>query len=99
MEMIEKPRPEEREIICNWNVVDGKVISDPACERIESLTYEYLEKIGADASGWDTLFRDPEDGRYWERIYPLSHMHGGGPPTLLNIAEEEARIKHAHLFD
>lgn len=98
MAITEKPRPNETSIICNWIKVGDRIEGDPACERIEFLTYEYLEKIGTDESGWDTLFRDPEDGRYWERIYPSSHMHGGGPPTLAVMSEGEARIKYERLF-
>jgi len=41
-----------------------------------------------------TLYRDPDDGRYWERTYPQSELHGGGPPELRVLATEDARQKY-----
>ena len=46
------------------------------------------------ASVWDTLFRDPRDGRLWEKIYPMSEMHGGGPPTLRLLPESDVVQKY-----
>ena len=43
---------------------------------------------------WETLFRDPDDGRYWERVYPQGDLHGGGPPQLQVIDEAEAKRKY-----
>lgn len=91
-------RIDETEIVGNWVEVDGKIVGDEACKRIRSLTEEYFQKLGSDWSGWETLFKDPNDGRFWERTYPLSHMHGGGPPVLLNLSEQAAKGKYAHLF-
>jgi len=53
-----------------------------------------LREIGRDAGGWDILYRDPQDGRYWELIYPRSHMHGGGPPELRCLTPEETEKKY-----
>ena len=91
--------PKETEIIGNWIAKDGRVIGDEACERVRRLAEAYLLKIGSDWSGWDTLFKDPSDGRLWERIYLQGHMHGGGPPSLCYISKEEARAKYQNLFD
>jgi hypothetical protein len=98
METPERPRPYEEEIICLWTDVGGKLVGDPECNRIKLLTTNYFEKLGTDESGWATLFRDPEDSRLWERIYPLSHMHGGGPPALYCLPEEKAKEKYPQLF-
>jgi Immunity protein 27 len=54
-------------------IVDDRVRSDSTCQRIEWLTSSYLEKIAS--SNWETLFRDPDDGRYWEHTYPQGEMH------------------------
>jgi hypothetical protein len=45
-----------------------------------------LEKLGLDQSGWDTLYRDPATGKFWEIIYPESRLHGGGPRQLSEVA-------------
>jgi hypothetical protein len=68
-----KLSPTERELIGKWEIVDDRVRSDSACQRIEWLTSSYLEKIAS--SNWETLFRDPDDGRYWEHTYPQGEMH------------------------
>jgi hypothetical protein len=65
-----KLRPTETELIGRWEMADGRVRADATCERIEWLTSSYLEKIAASGGGWETLFRDPDDGRY------------GNPPIL-----------------
>ena len=75
-----------------WKIVNGQARADVACERIEWLTSGSLEKIAS--SNWETLFRDPDDGRYWERTYPMSEMHGGGPPSLFALSAEKAHAKY-----
>lgn len=72
---------------------------DPVTERIRQLVSEYLEKIAADYTGWETLYRDPQDGRYWELTYPTSEYHGGGPPRLTNLTPEQAKSKYASIVD
>jgi hypothetical protein len=95
---IEKPKPCENELVGTWIEIDGRVVGDQACERIQTLTDKFLIKVGTDRSGWETLFRDPEDGRYWERTYPHGEWHGGGPPTLYYLSDKEATEKYHHLF-
>src|ERR1700723_3459159 len=51
-------------------------------------------KIAESTSGWEALYRDPSDGRYWERTYPQSETHGGGPPQLSTITLDEAERKY-----
>lgn len=94
-------RAEEVEIVGNWIEVDGRCVGDDACERVHHLTQDLLEKIGQspESGGWETLYRDPSDGRFWERTYLQGHMHGGGPPSLLNLSENEARKKYGQLLD
>jgi hypothetical protein len=93
-------QPHETEIIGKWIEVDGRVIGDEACERVESITHGYLERLGysEESGGWESLFRDPVNGQYWERTYPQSYMHGGGPPALIRLSKEEAEQKYSHLF-
>ena len=89
-----KLQPDETQLIGEWKLVNGVVVGNEACDRIDLLTSEYLKHIATDASGWEKLYRDPEDGRYWEHTYPHSEMHGGGPPTLTCISAEEAKRKY-----
>jgi hypothetical protein len=91
-----KPSPTQTELMGRWEIVDGRVRADATGERIEWLTSNWLEKIAAskDSGGWETLFRDPDDGRYWERTYPQSEMHGGGPPSLIALSAEKAHAKY-----
>jgi hypothetical protein len=55
------------EIVGNWISVDGRVQGDGACDRIRMLTEDSFEKLGTDSTGWETLYKDPTDGRLWER--------------------------------
>ena len=71
---------------------EERVLDD--ARRIHELTGGELTRIASAENGWSTLYRDPSDGRHWELTYPLSHMHGGGPPRLAVISLEEARAKY-----
>jgi hypothetical protein len=55
---------------------------------------ESLVEIATTDGGWSTLFRDPADGRYIERIFPRSEEHGGGPSEMNYLTVEEARAKY-----
>jgi hypothetical protein len=70
----------------------AKLKGMPPCVRIEWLTTGCLEKIAA--SNWTILFRDPEDGRYWELTYPKGELQGGGPPRLTVLSPEKAHAKY-----
>lgn len=98
--MSNKIKSFENAIVGKWIVVDSRVTGDEACQRVKFLTEKYLEEIGTSDSsgGWDTLYRDPEDGRYWERIYLESSQQGGGPPSLFLLNEHEAQEKYPNLF-
>jgi hypothetical protein len=87
----------ERDLMGAWVPGGGRELeADETAKRIEWLTSMVLEK-GADcprSGGWESLFRDPTDGRLWELTYPQGEMHGGGPPRLTNISETDARKKY-----
>lgn len=89
-----KLEPHDTELCGRWNLIDGKMVPDEVCTRIEALTSEYLKKIGTDPSGWDMLYQDPWDKRFWELVYLESEIQGGGPPTLRIITNEEVRKKY-----
>ncbi|PZU11806.1 Imm27 family immunity protein [Sphingomonas sp.] len=88
--------PHETELVGRWIESDGKVRGDAVCGRIERLTGGILDVVQdhPEASGWRRLFRDIADGRYWERYYPQSEMHGGGPPALRLIADHEVTTEY-----
>lgn len=87
-------QPNETDLLGDWVVRGAQVEGDETCQRIKWLVDEKLQEVTTDASGWDILYRDPADGRYWELTYPLSHMHGGGPPRLTNLPSEQAKSKY-----
>lgn len=84
----------EIKIVGNWNFEGSKMTADEQSLRIERLITSYLTKIKTDCSGWDTLYMDPNDGRYWELIYHKSEMQGGGPPSLILLSSDQASRKY-----
>jgi hypothetical protein len=86
--------PEEHDLFGQWVVTGGRVEADAVCTRIERLTSGVLERLAVSRDGWGTLFRDLTDGRLWERTYPASGMHGGGPPRLHVLEESDAVAKY-----
>jgi hypothetical protein len=92
--MHEDLRPYESELVGQWLYSGGRVEGDATDARIRWLLAERLERVASDASGWDTLYRDPRDGRLWEHTYPQGEMHGGGPPRLSHITPEAAAAKY-----
>lgn len=84
----------EFELIGNWIFLDNKVIEDETAKRIKYLKDNYLIKIATSDSGWETLYQDPNDKRYWELIYAESDYQGGGAPILMNISIELVAEKY-----
>jgi len=89
-----KIKHDEIEQIGKWIQVESSLQADEVCLRIEKLISYYLIEIAIDSSGWEKLFQDPDDKRYWELTYPESEMHGGGAPLLRNLSEIEAKNKY-----
>lgn len=91
-----KLKPNETIVTGNWIEQDGKVIGDENENRIQWLIDNHLQQVAfSPVSGaWETLFKDPDDGRYWERTYPHSGMHGGGPLQLIYLTPEQAEEKY-----
>jgi len=85
---------EETEVRGNWILEGGAVVADEMCRRIEWLRSNWLQRVSTDSSGWEVLYKDPHDGRYWELTYPQSELHGGGPPNLRYISDESAKSKY-----
>jgi Immunity protein 27 len=85
-------QPDETQLTGDWIVDGSTVVGDDVCRRIKWLVDSRLEQVTT--TGWETLFRDPNDGRLWERTYPQGEMHGGGPPQLSVVSEESASSKY-----
>jgi Immunity protein 27 len=87
---------QETGLVGMWITEKKQVRADATCERIEWLASHHLKKIATSSQfgGWETLFQDPDDGRYWERTYPQGNMHGGGPPALNCLSKEQAKAKY-----
>jgi len=80
-----------------WKVEGTRVVADEVVARINRLIQEHLLLLGHTSDGWSSLYRDPTDGRLWERTYPHSEMHGGGPPRLAAVKFEEAKARYGEL--
>jgi hypothetical protein len=89
-------KPHETELTGKWVAEGGRVRGDAACEQINWLTQNWLVQVAdsRDGGGWETLYRDPNDGRLWERTYPQGEMQGGGPPRLAFLTPEQAARKY-----
>jgi hypothetical protein len=85
-------RPEEELLTGRWVVTPSGLDPDATCKRIEHLTSGVLKELAQDSTGWASLFRDPADGRLWERYYPQSEFHGGGPPSLRHLTTQQAAL-------
>ena len=83
--------PHETELVGTWIESSGRVVGDATCERINRLTNGVLEVVQDHPKfgGWRRLFRDRADGRYWERSYPHGDWHGGGPPALRWVSDDD----------
>lgn len=84
----------ETQLTGKWLSRDGRAVADETCERINELVRSHLKRLGHDASGWEVLYRDPDDGRLWELTYPQSELQGGGPPQLRCLTPDEAKKKY-----
>ena len=86
--------PEEIELIGSWKSVNGRVTKDEPAQRIEVLVRRHLKPLAQSSSGWEKLFQDLSDGRFWELTYPASNLHGGRSPRLAVLTEDEARARY-----
>ena len=52
----------ETKLVGSWKFDGSIVVHDEITKRIELLASSYLRKMAQDASGWDILYQDPQDG-------------------------------------
>lgn len=84
----------ETKIVGRWVFENGKLVADSAAKRIYQLVDSALVEIARSDDGWSVLYLDQADGRYWELSYPDSEQHGGGPPALCFMSQDDARKKY-----
>jgi hypothetical protein len=89
-------KPDETDLIGSWHKVANGIVGDSVEARINLLIGNDLKKIAVnpESGGWEILYRDLHDGRYWELTYQHSEMHGGGPKRLTNLAVDAAIAKY-----
>lgn len=86
--------PNETDLQGKWILAKGKRVGDEVTQRIQHLVRDHLKKVASDQSGWNALYQDPGDGRFWELTYPLGEGNGGGPPRLSVLTYEQATRKY-----
>jgi hypothetical protein len=89
--------PSDTDLIGRWLETNGRVVADPVEQRIGDLVAHYLEKVAVcpQSGSWETLYRDPADGRFWELTYPCGEMHGGGPRRLTSLSADAVAEKYS----
>jgi Immunity protein 27 len=92
-------RPDETELIGSWVMKDGRMAEDEVCVRIRVLTGSELQRIANSEDGWEVLYKDSSDGRYWELTYPRSEMQGGGPIALIVASQPMLQEKYGVSID
>jgi hypothetical protein len=85
---------DEIDIIGSWVVVNGRTIEDEASRRISALIKKELQHVATAKDGWEKLYRDSQDGRYWELTYPHGEMQSGGPPALHVLSQQSVQQKY-----
>lgn len=88
--MFKELGPDERELVGMWLDLGMKVTGDAVSDRVDWLTETRLEKLAGKEAELAELYRDPRDGRFWEKLLPFP----GGPPTLRLIEPEAASNKY-----
>ncbi|MBC6474267.1 MAG: hypothetical protein GDA48_16830 [Hormoscilla sp. GM102CHS1] len=84
----------KNEIVGQWIFQAGKIVPDASCKIIEHMISSNFVKVSDREDGWTTLYKEPVEQSYWELTYPDSELHGGGPPKLTKLSEEEVLEKY-----
>ena len=87
-------REGETELVGAWLMRDGRVVSDETEQRITRLVDHELTKAGMAGGSWEVLYRDPQDGRYWELYFPKGYLQGGAPQALRLLDRDEVQRKY-----
>ncbi len=82
------------ELVGSWTLIEGRMVEDEASVLIRQLTANRFQRIALAASGWEILYQDPQDQRFWELYFPHGDMQGGGPMALRVLSDEAAKLKY-----
>ena len=91
--------PHELTLVGGWAERDGQRELDETDRRIFWLVTRRLVARGQVNQGWDQLYQDPRDGRFWELTFPEGSLHGGGPRRLECVAALVVREKYGVATD
>lgn len=91
--------PHELTLVGSWTERDGRRELDETDRRIFWLVTRRLVARGQANEGWDQLYQDPRDGRFWELTFPEGSLHGGGPRRLECVAALVVREKYGVATD
>ena len=86
--------PDERQLTGVRGDVHADSPGDEVDRRIFWLVRHRLHPRAAVNGGWDQLYLDPRDGRYWELTFPQGTLYGGGPRQLTMLSAQEAASKY-----
>ena len=86
---------DETELKGAWKLVDGRMRGDDVEERISWLVTHSLKPLASASGGWEILYLDPNDGRYWERTFLHGELQGGGPQCLRVLDQIAASRKYS----
>jgi hypothetical protein len=87
-------KPTETELVGKWERTGTHVEGDSTEKRITWLTLNALKKIAFTNAGYDVLYQDPQDGRYWELTFPQPQGFGAGPQRLSVLDGQTAAKKY-----
>ena len=90
-----KIKSNETIIDSDWTKLPNHLTREKAFEvqkRIYWLKTNYLKKLVD--KGWEVLYIDTDDNRFWELTYPNGEIHGGGAPLLKNINKDIVLSKY-----
>jgi hypothetical protein len=85
---------DESQLVGSWVERDGARTLDDVDRRIFWLVTRRLVQRGIAHAGWEQLYQDPRDDRFWELTFPEGSLHGGGPRRLTCVSGEVARAKY-----
>ena len=86
--------PDEHLLVGAWVEHDARTTHDEVDSRILWLVTRRLIACGHAGGGWDQLYRDPRDGRFWELTFPHGSVLTGGPRRLEWVDASVAREKY-----
>lgn len=92
-------QPGDVQLTGYWIDLGSGMVRDATWERIDWLVAHQLQRLAGLPQGPAALFRDPRDGRLWEKVHEHPQLRDGGPPRLTLLTPETAREKYGMFSD